>query len=71
MTCPTCGAATEPGRKFCGECGTRLAVACTACGTPNTPGARFCGECGTPLAGAATGAAGHGRIGRDRHGATR
>ncbi|HKF84748.1 MAG TPA: adenylate/guanylate cyclase domain-containing protein [Candidatus Limnocylindrales bacterium] len=53
MTCPTCSAANEPGRKFCAECGTRLAVACTACGTPNTPGARFCGECGTALVSAA------------------
>jgi class 3 adenylate cyclase/tetratricopeptide (TPR) repeat protein len=52
MTCPTCGAANEAGRKFCGECGTRLVIACTACGTPNAPGARFCGECGTPIAGA-------------------
>jgi class 3 adenylate cyclase/tetratricopeptide (TPR) repeat protein len=58
MTCPSCGADTEPGRKFCGECGTRLAVACTACGTANTPGARFCGECGTPIPGAVAGPTG-------------
>ena len=50
MTCPSCGTPNEPGRKFCGECGTRLAVACASCGTPNAPGTRFCGECGAALA---------------------
>ena len=49
MTCPTCGSANEAGRKFCGECGTKLAAVCTSCGTANQAGARFCGECGTPL----------------------
>ena len=49
MSCPGCGTVNEPGRKFCGECGTRLAIACSACGTPNQAGARFCGECGTAL----------------------
>ncbi|HET7677268.1 MAG TPA: adenylate/guanylate cyclase domain-containing protein [Candidatus Limnocylindrales bacterium] len=52
MICASCGAANEPGRKFCGECGTRLAVACAACGAANTPGTKFCGECGTALAAA-------------------
>jgi class 3 adenylate cyclase/tetratricopeptide (TPR) repeat protein len=49
MNCPNCGAPNEAGRKFCGECGNRLAVACANCGTANAPGTRFCGECGTPL----------------------
>ena len=49
MICSSCGSANEPGRKFCGECGTRLAVSCPACGSANTPGARFCGECGSSL----------------------
>ena len=52
MICPSCGTANEPGRKFCGECGTRLAAVCSNCGTANTPGTRFCGECGTSLEGA-------------------
>ncbi len=56
MTCPSCAATNEPGRKFCGECGTRLAIACPSCGTSNAPAARFCGECGTPLVDAARGA---------------
>ena len=37
MTCPACGSPNEPGRKFCGECGTRLAAVCPSCGTANTP----------------------------------
>jgi class 3 adenylate cyclase len=55
MNCGTCGAPNEAGRKFCLECGVRLAVGCPVCGSPNTPGARFCGECGSPIvAGAPT-----------------
>jgi hypothetical protein len=53
MTCPTCAATNEPGRKFCGECGTRLALVCAKCGTSNPPTVRFCGECGTDVAGTA------------------
>ena len=49
VNCPACGTANEPGRKFCGECGTRLSAACPACGTSNAPGTKFCGECGTAL----------------------
>ena len=53
MICPNCGTLNEPGRKFCSECATPLAVICPNCGTPNTPGAKFCGECATPLTGVA------------------
>jgi class 3 adenylate cyclase len=49
VICAECGTQNEPGRKFCGECGQRLAAPCPTCGTPNTPGTKFCGECGTPL----------------------
>ena len=49
MICSNCGSPNEAGRKFCGECGTRLAASCPSCGSPNTPGTRFCGECGTAL----------------------
>src|SRR5207302_8536467 len=64
MRCTACGTENEPGRKFCGECGSPLARICPSCGTPNGPVAKFCGECGSPLTGqtqapsvAATGAA--------------
>jgi class 3 adenylate cyclase/tetratricopeptide (TPR) repeat protein len=35
--------------KFCGECGTRLAVLCRECGARNAPAQKFCGECGARL----------------------
>jgi class 3 adenylate cyclase/predicted ATPase len=56
VICGSCGSENELGRKFCGECGSRLAAVCPSCGTPNAPGTKFCGECGTSLgaAGAAT-----------------
>jgi class 3 adenylate cyclase/tetratricopeptide (TPR) repeat protein len=49
VRCPSCGTENASGQKYCGECGTILAVACSACGTTNPPGQRFCGECGTKL----------------------
>ncbi|MFL5963267.1 MAG: AAA family ATPase [Gaiellaceae bacterium] len=48
--CPTCGAENSESVKFCGECGSALALACPACGAPNAPDRKFCGECGSPLA---------------------
>ena len=53
LTCVNCGTQNEPGRKFCGECGQRLAVACSVCGTENAADTKFCGECGNPMATAA------------------
>jgi class 3 adenylate cyclase/tetratricopeptide (TPR) repeat protein len=50
MTCPACGTANPGGSKFCGECGTRLALTCAACGSGLQPGQKFCGECGAPTA---------------------
>jgi class 3 adenylate cyclase/tetratricopeptide (TPR) repeat protein len=49
MICPRCSAESPSGQKFCGECGTTLALACPSCGTASSPGQKFCGECGTAL----------------------
>src|SRR5918911_1563049 len=49
MLCPNCQTENEPGRKFCGECGSPLARVCPSCGAANTPTVKFCGECGTAL----------------------
>ena len=49
MTCQACGTTNEPGRKFCGECGSALALGCPSCGSANEPGIKFCGECGAQL----------------------
>ncbi len=60
MNCSSCGASNEGGRKFCGECGTRLVPGCPSCGAQNPPGTKFCGECGSGLlaAGSTTTASG-------------
>src|SRR5437773_6855816 len=49
MRCPSCGTENEATRKFCGECGSPLALVCGDCGSANTPGVKFCGECGASL----------------------
>src|SRR5688572_33306567 len=49
MQCPQCQAENPPGQKFCGGCGSRLAVVCPSCRTTNPAGQRFCGECGGAL----------------------
>ncbi len=54
MNCTSCGASNDAGRKFCLNCGVRLALPCPTCGSPNTPEARFCGECGGGLTAADT-----------------
>ena len=57
MICTNCGTENDAGRKFCGECGTRLLAVCPSCGAANAPTAKFCGECATPLTAARAGAA--------------
>jgi len=49
MLCSACGVANDPGRKFCKECGSRLALTCAECGATNAPDDKFCGECGVAL----------------------
>ena len=55
LACPSCAAPVTPGLRFCGNCGTPLAVqppappagtVCPVCGSPMAAGAKFCGECG-------------------------
>ncbi len=65
MICSSCNTVNEAGRKFCGNCGARLAVSCPSCGSPNSPGTRFCGECGTLLTDGPTAAAADGTAAGD------
>jgi class 3 adenylate cyclase/tetratricopeptide (TPR) repeat protein len=44
----------RPGRRFCGKCGTALAIACPACGASNDADESYCGECGAKLGGASS-----------------
>jgi len=50
MRCPQCGHENAVEMKFCGECGTHLAVLCRQCRARNAPAQKFCGECGARLA---------------------
>src|SRR5579859_4871766 len=47
--CANCGAENPPGKRFCTECGTPIALACPSCGAEITGTERFCGECGASL----------------------
>ncbi len=49
MKCPECGFKAPARAKFCGMCGTRLALVCPTCGTVSPRVYRFCSECGAPL----------------------
>jgi hypothetical protein len=56
MNCPQCQFDSPEGMKFCGQCGSKLALVCAQCGTELPPGFRFCGSCGASLAAAPTAA---------------
>ncbi len=49
ITCPNCSAENPPDSKFCGNCGTALALTCQNCGHENPRGNNFCANCGTAL----------------------
>jgi class 3 adenylate cyclase/tetratricopeptide (TPR) repeat protein len=49
MQCHGCQHENPPLAKFCGECGTRLAVECRRCATRNAPANNFCEACGETL----------------------
>ncbi|HZU80892.1 MAG TPA: adenylate/guanylate cyclase domain-containing protein, partial [Acidimicrobiales bacterium] len=50
LECPSCHAVVPEGFRFCGQCGTALAVvACASCGGSNPSGQHYCGHCGAAL----------------------
>src|SRR5438445_677248 len=49
MKCPSCGAETKAGNRFCIKCGAPHAPTCAGGGEPHPPGAKFCGQCGMGL----------------------
>lgn len=50
VACVTCGAANEPGSRFCDSCGSMLTTVCPSCRHENDAGSNFCDSCGRPLA---------------------
>lgn len=53
MKCPNCGAAIAKGKKFCGNCGTKIIIkqkiTCPNCGAEIAEGKKFCGMCGAKI----------------------
>ena len=49
MRCPSCHHDNRSDRRFCTQCGTKLAVGCPSCGAPIEVGEKFCGGCGAAL----------------------
>ena len=50
MLCPNCSYDSPAEMRYCGMCGTHLAIACKECGFINPLFFHFCGTCGTKLA---------------------
>jgi class 3 adenylate cyclase len=49
IICRHCGKSNLPEKRFCVECGQRLARSCAACGEAIAAGEKFCGNCGVRL----------------------
>jgi len=49
MKCPRCGFENEPDKKFCTDCGNKLALRCPECESELKGSEKFCGECGYAL----------------------
>jgi class 3 adenylate cyclase/tetratricopeptide (TPR) repeat protein len=49
MRCSKCGSDNSSWKKFCGDCGARLANSCPKCGAENPEDKKFCGDCGASL----------------------
>lgn len=55
MRCPDCGFDNPGTMKFCGGCGTELALQCRSCGARNPASFKYCGDCGVSLSTKETG----------------
>ena len=51
VQCPQCGAANQPGARFCNQCSTALTQTCPACKQSHPITAKFCNVCGAALTG--------------------
>src|SRR5438105_4233331 len=51
MICQQCRFENPAGMRFCGQCGTPLALRCPQCGADAPSQFKFCGHCGASLAG--------------------
>jgi class 3 adenylate cyclase/tetratricopeptide (TPR) repeat protein/ABC-type dipeptide/oligopeptide/nickel transport system ATPase component len=49
MKCPKCQFENPEGKKFCQECGLKLALICPNCKSENLATGKFCGDCGQRL----------------------
>ncbi|MBI5442478.1 MAG: AAA family ATPase, partial [Deltaproteobacteria bacterium] len=49
MGCTRCGFDNPANMRFCGKCGSKLALTCPRCAFSNPPEFRFCGGCGSDL----------------------
>jgi len=50
VKCPKCQTENPDSKKFCRNCGNRLALLCPHCSSEYLAGDEFCGECGQKLA---------------------
>ena len=49
MRCPSCHHDNRSDRRFCTQCGAKLAMGCPSCGAPIEAGEKFCGGRGVAL----------------------
>src|SRR5579884_1055682 len=49
LICRACGETSPAGKRFCGDCGTRLPTLCPHCQSIQDSSNRFCDDCGSPL----------------------